>query len=69
MAENYNKYIAILQELDTLQKVKGLKSAIHACNAWEHFGDHAHIGDKGRRLWMINYFLACCIKNNNQLLL
>ena len=31
------------------------------------FCDHAHIGDKGRRLWMKNYFLACCIKNNNQL--
>ena len=32
-----------------------------------NFCAHAHIGDKGRCLWMINYFLACCIKNNQLL--
>ena len=33
--------------VDTLQKVRGLKSAVRAYNAWKHFCDHAHIGDKG----------------------
>ena len=56
-----------IRGVDTLQKVKGLKSAVRAYNVWEHFCDHAHIGNKGRCLW-INYFLACCIKNNQFLL-
>ena len=47
---------------DTLQKVRGLKSAVRAYNAREHFCDYAHIGDKGHRLWMISYFLAYCYK-------
>ena len=33
--------------VDTLQKVRGLKSAVRAYNALKHFCDHAHIGDKG----------------------
>ena len=43
--------------VDTLQKVRGLKSAVFArITRGKIFCDHAHIGDKGRRLWMINYF-------------
>ena len=41
-------FLIQIRGVDTLQKVRGAKECSSCVyNAWEHFCDHAHIGDKG----------------------
>ena len=52
----YNYIYACLytRGVDTFQKVRGLKGAVPRITRGKLFCDHAHIGDKSRRLWIIN---------------
>ena len=60
LCTNYlcSTYIRLQQGCRHTSESEGAKECSSREQRAEFFCDHAHIGDKGRRLWMINYFFS-----------